>query len=347
MTSKKNATQKSESSLDNLSEAFLPINSYNFLCCTWNHRSASVPWPSSHAAWTKATKAMAWQVKVLQLESSDFQWIFQNIVYAKIQTNHPVPRCDWQKWKLADCLFVHQPHDYHSLAGTNCIRIWSHKERNYHADCWLVLENSGGFGQLKTKNRSHGLNPGLSSHHSSMIPRRIRLMLRFYGTLTPTWELRANGLIRHMPTQIRIRKSRVTMRRNPFDFLFEGIQRFKLVDSMEQLWVNFTCTWPSKMATSLTSFRDLLPKGLPSWVTPDVVQFGSHHHGLPGLSSDQTWLVSAGMHGISHSDKSNLEDQELWCTTQNDKQRELWVQRLSMQLQNKWFSSSGCIGNLR
>ncbi len=38
--------------------------------CTSNHRSASVPWPSSHAAWTKATKAMAWQqVKVLQLES--------------------------------------------------------------------------------------------------------------------------------------------------------------------------------------------------------------------------------------------------------------------------------------
>ena len=57
------------------------ISSYNLLqfsvflvetFCTWNHRSASVPWPSSHAAWTKATKAMAWQVKVLQLESSDF-----------------------------------------------------------------------------------------------------------------------------------------------------------------------------------------------------------------------------------------------------------------------------------
>ena len=102
--------------------------SCNFLCCTWNHRSASVPWPSSHAAWTKATKAMAWQVKVLQLESSDFQWIFPNIVYAKIQTNHPVPSCDWQKWKLADCLFVHQPHDYHSLLAPTCIRIWSHKE---------------------------------------------------------------------------------------------------------------------------------------------------------------------------------------------------------------------------
>lgn len=48
-------------------------------------------------------------------------------------------------------------------------------------------------------------------------------------------------------------------------------------------------------------FSDLLPKGLPHWVTPDVVQFGSHHHGLPGLSSDQTWLVSTGMHGISQT----------------------------------------------
>ena len=48
-------------------------------------------------------------------------------------------------------------------------------------------------------------------------------------------------------------------------------------------------------------FSELLPKGLPHWVTPDVVQFGSHHHGLPGLSSDQTWLVTAGMHGISQT----------------------------------------------
>lgn len=208
---------------------------------------------------------------------------------AKIQTNHPIPNCDWQKWKLADCLFVHQPHDYHSLLAPTCIRIWSHKE------IVVVLANS------RQKIDHMGLNPGLSSHHPSIIPRRIRLMFRFYGTLTPTWELRANGLIRHMSTQIRIRKSRVTMRRNPFDFLFEGVQRFKLVDSMEQLWVNFTCTWPSKMATSLTSFRDFLPKGLLYWVTPDVVQFGSHHHGLPGLSSDQTWLVSTGMHGISQT----------------------------------------------
>ena len=163
-------------------------------------------------------------------------------------------------------------------------------------------------------------------------------MLRFYGTLTPTWELRANGLIRHMPTQIRIRKSRITMRRNPFHVFLKVFRGSKTLIQTNLAIKN----------GDFFDFSDLLPKGLlPYWVTPDVVQFGSHHHALPGLSSDQTWLVSAGMHGISHSDKSNLEDQELWCTTQNDKQRELWVQKLSMQLQNKWFSSSGCIGNLR